>query len=61
MLSHDFPLRLVELFVTPKSHKCFTFDGVAQRKTGQDQKQESEAEAGAAFSNQKIEKELLQS
>ena len=42
------------LFVTPKSHKCFAFDWVAHRKTGEDQKQKSEAKAGAAFSNQKI-------
>ena len=27
------------------------YDGVAHRKTGEDQKQKSEAKAGAAFSN----------
>ena len=37
------------LFVTPKSHKCFAFDWVAHRKTGEDQKQKSEAKAGATL------------
>ena len=40
---NNFLLRVVELTVTPKS----PYDGVAHRKTGEDQKQKSEAKAGA--------------